>query len=142
MVKTAPRSSCIITSQSLKITSFTFSQRNSKPISNENQSSLEFKTNVYSFIPNFLLKVLNETGYDYTIFDKIINNESITVVVSARGKTTDHLESILEKAKSSLPYLEEFEQMKKSGDFELWPFKTKAEYQKQLENQPFLIGTE
>ena len=37
---------------------------------------------------------------------------------------------------------QEFEQMKKSGDFELWPFKTKAEYQKQLENQPFLIGTE
>ena len=51
----------------------------SKPISNENQSLLEFKTNVYSFIPNFLLKVLNETGYDYTIFDKIINNELIEI---------------------------------------------------------------
>jgi type II restriction enzyme len=49
----------------------------SKPILNDNQSLLEFKTNVYSFIPNFLLKALNETGYDYTIFDKIINNELI-----------------------------------------------------------------
>jgi hypothetical protein len=37
---------------------------------------------------------------------------------------------------------QEFEQMKKSGDFELWPFKTKAEYQRQLENQPFLSGIE
>jgi phenylacetate-coenzyme A ligase PaaK-like adenylate-forming protein len=37
---------------------------------------------------------------------------------------------------------QEFEQMKKSGDFELWPFKTKVEYQKQLENQPFLSGIE
>lgn len=37
---------------------------------------------------------------------------------------------------------QEFEQMKKGGDFELWPFKTKAEYQRQLENQPFLSGIE
>ena len=43
---------------------------------------------------------------------KIKNNEKIAVVVSARGKTTDHLESILEKAKSSLPYKEEFELVK------------------------------
>ena len=37
---------------------------------------------------------------------------------------------------------DEFEQMKKSGNFELWPFKNKEEYQKQLENQPFLSGIE
>ena len=43
---------------------------------------------------------------------KIKNNEKIAVVVSARGKTTDHLESILEKAKNGLPYLEEFELVK------------------------------
>jgi len=43
---------------------------------------------------------------------KIANNEKIAVVVSARGKTTDHLESILEKSKNSLPYLEEFETLK------------------------------
>ncbi|WP_305852418.1 bifunctional aspartate kinase/homoserine dehydrogenase I [Lutibacter sp. A64] len=46
------------------------------------------------------------------IKNKIDNNENIAVVVSARGKTTDHLESILEKAKNSLPYVEEFEQLK------------------------------
>ena len=51
----------------------------SEPILNDNQSLLEFKTNVYSFIPNFLLNLLNETGYDYTIFDKIINNDKIKI---------------------------------------------------------------
>jgi len=35
---------------------------------------------------------------------------------------------------------QEYQQMKKSGDFELWPFKTKADYEKQLKNQPFLSG--
>lgn len=35
---------------------------------------------------------------------------------------------------------QEYEQMKKSDDFEFWPFKTKKEYQKQLKNQPFLSG--
>ncbi|RXP55493.1 bifunctional aspartate kinase/homoserine dehydrogenase I [Lutibacter sp. HS1-25] len=43
---------------------------------------------------------------------KINNGESIAVVISARGKTTDHLDSILEKAKNNLPYLEEFEKVK------------------------------
>jgi len=35
---------------------------------------------------------------------------------------------------------EEFELMKKSGNFELWPFKTKAEYERQLNMPPFLNG--
>jgi hypothetical protein len=35
---------------------------------------------------------------------------------------------------------QEYEQMKKSGDFELWPFKTKAQFEEQLEKQPFLNG--
>ncbi|MFD0760697.1 bifunctional aspartate kinase/homoserine dehydrogenase I [Lutibacter aestuarii] len=47
------------------------------------------------------------------ISNKIKNNENIVVVVSARGKTTDHLESILEKAKNGLPYTSEFEELKK-----------------------------
>lgn len=35
---------------------------------------------------------------------------------------------------------QEYEQLKKSGDFELWPFKTKAKYEEQLKNQLFLNG--
>lgn len=35
---------------------------------------------------------------------------------------------------------EEFDLMKKSGDFELWPFKTHEEYNRQLSKQPFLAG--
>ena len=46
------------------------------------------------------------------ITNKIKNGDKIAVVVSARGKTTDHLESILEKAKNNLPFLEEFETLK------------------------------
>lgn len=46
------------------------------------------------------------------INDKIKNEEHISVVVSARGNTTDQLESILEKAKNNIPYLEEFEELK------------------------------
>jgi bifunctional aspartokinase / homoserine dehydrogenase 1 len=58
----------------------------------------------------------NGIGLDNTlaiITNKINAGEKIAVVVSARGKTTDHLESILEKAKNNLPYLEEFEVLKK-----------------------------
>lgn len=46
------------------------------------------------------------------IKNKINEGENITVVVSARGKTTDYLETILEKAKNNLPYKEEFEALK------------------------------
>lgn len=34
---------------------------------------------------------------------------------------------------------QEFELMKKEGDFEYWPFKTKVDFEKQLKNQPFLV---
>ena len=58
----------------------------------------------------------NGIGLDSTlaiISDKIKKDEKITVVVSARGNTTDKLESILEKAKKGLPYLDEFNALKK-----------------------------
>jgi len=43
---------------------------------------------------------------------KIAANEKLAVVVSARGKSTDHLESILEKAKNSISFSEELEVFK------------------------------
>ena len=46
------------------------------------------------------------------IATKINNNEKIAIVVSARGNSTNHLESILDKAKNNLPYEEEFETFK------------------------------
>ncbi|REE83144.1 aspartate kinase [Lutibacter oceani] len=46
------------------------------------------------------------------VSNKVANGEKIAVVVSARGNTTNQLESILEKAKNSLPYLEELQQLK------------------------------
>lgn len=44
---------------------------------------------------------------------KIESNENIAVVVSARGKTTNQLEVILENAKNNVPYIEAFEKLKK-----------------------------
>jgi hypothetical protein len=35
---------------------------------------------------------------------------------------------------------QEYERMKKSGDFEYWPFKTKLDFERQLDKQPFLAG--
>ena len=46
------------------------------------------------------------------ISNKFENGEKIAVVVSARGKTTDHLESILEKSKADLPYADELSDLK------------------------------
>ncbi|WP_025741151.1 bifunctional aspartate kinase/homoserine dehydrogenase I [Aquimarina pacifica] len=47
------------------------------------------------------------------IQDKIKNGEKITVVLSARGKTTDELEEILQKASKNEPYKEQLEAFKK-----------------------------
>jgi len=46
------------------------------------------------------------------ISNKVSNREQIALVVSARGKTTDQLDSILEKAKNNLAYLEELKELK------------------------------
>ncbi|PCH49204.1 MAG: bifunctional aspartate kinase/homoserine dehydrogenase I [Flavobacteriaceae bacterium] len=43
---------------------------------------------------------------------KIKQGDKIVIVVSARGKTTNHLESILEKAKNNVPFSKEFEILK------------------------------
>ncbi len=47
------------------------------------------------------------------IEDKVRNGEKITVVLSARGNTTDELEEILEKASKNKSYLEQLEAFKK-----------------------------
>jgi homoserine O-acetyltransferase len=47
------------------------------------------------------------------ISEKIKSGESITVVVSARGATTDWLEEILEKAKNNHSYITHFDDLKK-----------------------------
>ena len=47
------------------------------------------------------------------IKDKVDNGESIAVVLSAKGNTTDELEQILEKASKNEAYTEQFEALKK-----------------------------
>ena len=78
-----------------------------------NKSSKHNKMKVVKFGGTSLANGLGLESTLTIIENKIANNESIAVVVSARGKTTDLLESILEKAKNSLPYLDEFEELKK-----------------------------
>ena len=46
------------------------------------------------------------------IGDKVKEQENFVVVLSARGNSTDYLESILEKAKAGDPYQEKFEEFK------------------------------
>ncbi|SDW43575.1 aspartate kinase [Lutibacter oricola] len=77
-----------------------------------NQSSKSNKMKVVKFGGKSLA---NGKGLESTInivAKKVENGEQIALVVSARGKTTDQLESILEKAKNNLPYLEELQELK------------------------------
>ncbi|SNR75234.1 bifunctional aspartate kinase/homoserine dehydrogenase I [Lutibacter flavus] len=77
-----------------------------------NQSSKKNKMKVVKFGGKSLA---NGKGLDCIlkiVSDKVTNGEQIALVVSARGNTTNQLESILEKAKNSLPYLEELQQLK------------------------------
>jgi len=77
-----------------------------------NKSSKQNKMKVVKFGGKSLANGRGIESILAIIEGKKANNENIAVVVSARGKTTDHLASILEKAKNSLPYLEEFELVK------------------------------
>lgn len=77
-----------------------------------NQNSKKNKMKIVKFGGKSLV---NGEGLKCTlkiVAKKVSNNEQIALVVSARGKTTDQLESILEKAKNDLPYLEELKQLK------------------------------
>lgn len=78
-----------------------------------NQSSKKNKMKIVKFGGKSLA---NGIGLECTlniISTKVSNGEQIAIVVSARGKTTNHLESILEKAKNNLPFSEEFSALKK-----------------------------
>ncbi|MDP3313281.1 bifunctional aspartate kinase/homoserine dehydrogenase I [Lutibacter sp.] len=77
------------------------------------QSSKKNKMKVVKFGGKSLANGIGIESSLKIISNNIKKGEKITVVVSARGETTDHLESILEKAKNSLPYIEEFEALKK-----------------------------
>jgi len=73
------------------------------------------KTNKMKVVKFGGKSLANGKGLDSSlsiIANKVANGEKIALVVSARGKTTDQLESILEKAKNNLPYLEELQQVK------------------------------
>ena len=57
----------------------------------------------------------NGTGLQHAmeiILDKVKNQEKCTIVVSARGNTTNELEKILEKAAAKKEYLSDFEELK------------------------------
>jgi hypothetical protein len=60
-------------------------------------------------------------------------------------RITDMLKSIVTLGQHyhdlKLKREQEFELMKKAGDFEFWPFKSRTEYEEQLNHQPFLKAT-
>lgn len=87
-------------------------------------------------IARFILFLHSDIEYNWTYVD--LTNPVL------RFSFTDILKSIMTLGQHyrelKLKREEEFELMKKSGDFELWPFKTKDEYEQQLTKQPFLKG--
>lgn len=89
-------------------------------------------------IARFILFLHSDLEYDWTYVD--LTNPIF------RFSFTDILKSIITLGQHyrdlNLKREEEFELMKKTGDFELWPFKTRTEYEEQLKRQPFLKGQE
>jgi len=89
-------------------------------------------------IARFILFLHSDLEYDWTYVD--FTNPVI------RFSFTDILKSIITLGQHyrdlNLKREEEFELMKKTGDFELWPFKTRTQYEEQLKRQPFLNGQE
>lgn len=76
------------------------------------------------------------------IKDKVESGERITVVLSARGNTTNELESILEKAKNNKKYKEQLEAFKKYqiSDFENVSFTEEFEILDKLFEGVSLLG--
>lgn len=85
-------------------------------------------------IARFILFLHSDLEYDWKYIE--LTNPVI------RFSFTDILKSIITFGQHyrdlNLNREEELELMKKTGDFELWPFKTKTEYEEQLNRQPFL----
>ncbi len=104
---------------------------NHKLIGEHKLSDLQIKE-----IARFILFLQSDLEYEWTYID--LTNPLM------RFSFTDLLKSILTLGihykEMKLKREEEFELMKKSGDFELWPFKTQAEYEFQLTKQLFLTG--
>ncbi|CAN5366304.1 hypothetical protein BH10BAC4_BH10BAC4_13830 [soil metagenome] len=89
-------------------------------------------------IARFILFLHSDLDYDWTYVD--LTNPVI------RFSFTDILKSIISLGQHyrdlNLKREEEFKLMKKSGDFELWPFKPRTEYEQQGTTKPFRRGEE
>ncbi len=87
-------------------------------------------------IARYILFLHSDIEYDWTYID--LTNPVF------RFSFTDILKSIITLGQHyrdlNLRREEEFELMKKTGDFDFWPFKTKSDYEDQLKKQPFLNG--
>ena len=87
-------------------------------------------------IARYILFHHSDIEYDWTYID--LTNPVF------RFSFTDILKSIITLGQHyrdlNLRREEEFELMKKTGDFDFWPFKTKSDYEDQLKKQPFLNG--
>ena len=87
-------------------------------------------------IARFILFLHSDFEYEWTYVD--------LTIPAIRFSFSDILRSIItfgqHYGELKLRREEEFTLMKKSGGFELWPFKNKTEYEQQLTRQPFLNG--
>jgi hypothetical protein len=90
-------------------------------------------------IARFILFLYSDLEYEWTYVDLInpIIRFSFTDILKSIITLGKHYHNLNLKREE-----EEIELMKKSGDFELWPFKTRTEYEQELKRQPFLNGQE
>ncbi len=89
-------------------------------------------------IARYILFLHSELEYNWKYFDVI--NPTI------RFSIKDSLKNLFSLGKFKNEIIaqrnKELELMKSEGDFEYWPFKTKKDYEKQLNKQPYLIRAE
>lgn len=89
-------------------------------------------------IARFILFLHSDLEYEWKYFDVI--NPAI------RFSLSDTLKNIITLGRHrrdiNRQREKEFEAMKKSGDDDFYPFKTRAEYERELRRQPFLNGHE
>jgi hypothetical protein len=89
-------------------------------------------------IARFILFLHSDLEYKWKYVD--MTNPLIKLTINDLIKSIMTLGKYYKEIKEQRE--KDFEEMRKEGDIEYWPFKTKSDYENQLEKQPYLIGNE
>lgn len=87
-------------------------------------------------ITRFILFLYSDFEYEWPYFDPtspLIRFSFKDLLLSALTLGQHYREKVAERQ-------QQFEEFKIVGDYDYWPFISKEQYEKQLKNQPFLVG--